>query len=170
MNAIPIKTWNNFQSTVANLSNEAPSRKVLEVILFWIRENYKNLKSEPFSIYGFDSLAKLNDKDIPVEYSSFKKSDLVNFKTVILKRKAKDVESIARFLRDTVEELGAIEVDDQCSKCKSEGMRVFANKHNGVLAYQCNVCGCSHYLDGSRVSSGELEFASERQLREFGLI
>jgi hypothetical protein len=145
-------------------------RQVLEVILFWIRSNYKHLAGEPFSVYGFDSFSKVDEREIPVEYSSFKVSDLINFKSVILKRQARDVEAIARFLRDTVEELATVEIDEQCPKCKSEGMRVFIGKHNGLLACQCNVCGYSHYSDGSRVESGGLEFASEMQLREFGLI
>ena len=170
MRTLPIKIWHEFQLAVATLSDEAPLRQVLEVILFWIRSNYKHLAGEPFSVYGFDSFAKVDEREIPVEYSSFKVSDLINFKSVILKRQARDVEAIARFLRDTVEELATVEIDEQCPKCKSEGMRVFIGKHNGLLASQCNVCGYSHYSDGSRVESGDLEFASEMQLREFGLI
>lgn len=170
MRTLPIKIWHEFQLAVATLSDEAPLRQVLEVILFWIRSNYKHLAGEPFSVYGFDSFAKVDEKEIPVEYSSFKVSDLINFKSVILKRQARDVEAIARFLRDTVEELATVEIDEQCPKCKSEGMRVFIGKHNGLLAFQCNICGYSHYSDGSRVESGGLEFASEMQLREFGLI
>ncbi|KPW94386.1 MULTISPECIES: hypothetical protein [Pseudomonas syringae group] len=170
MRTLPIKIWHEFQLAVATLSDEAPLRQVLEVILFWIRSNYKHLAGEPFSIYGFDSFAKVDEREIPVEYSSFKVSDLINFKSVILKRQARDVEAIARFLRDTVEELATVEIDEQCPKCKSEGVRVFIGKHNGLLACQCNVCGYSHYSDGSRVESGGLEFASEMQLREFGLI
>lgn len=170
MRTLPIKIWHEFQLAVATLSDEAPLRQVLEVILFWIRSNYKHLAGEPFSVYGFDSFAKVDEREIPVEYSSFKVSDLINFKSVILKRQARDVEAIARFLRDTVEELATVEIDEQCPKCKSEGMRVFIGKHNGLLAFQCNVCGYSHYSDGSRVESGGLEFASEMQLREFGLI
>lgn len=170
MRTLPIKIWHEFQSVVATLSDEAPLRQVLEVILFWIRSNYKHLAGEPFSVYGFDSFAKVDEREIPVEYSSFKVSDLINFKSVILKRQARDVEAIARLLRDTVEELATVEIDEQCPKCESEGMRVFIGKHNGLLAYQCNVCGYSNYSDGSRVESGGLEFASERQLRELGLI
>ncbi|WP_038994208.1 MULTISPECIES: hypothetical protein [Pseudomonas] len=170
MRTFPVKIWRDFQLAVATLTNEAPLRQVLEIILFWIRSNYKYLAGEPFSVYGFDSFAKLNEREIPVEYSSFKVSDLINFKSVILKRQPRDVEAIARFLRDTLEELATVEVDKQCPKCESEGMRVFIGKHNGLLAYQCNVCGYSHYSDGSRVESGGLDFASEMQLRELGLI
>jgi len=170
MRSLPIRIWHELQSAVATLSDEAPLRHVLAVILIWIRNNDKYLAGEPFSVYGFDRIAKIDERVIPVEYSSFKVSDLINFKNVILKRQAKDVDAIARFLRDTVEELATVEVDEQCPKCESEGMRVFIGRHNGLLAYQCNVCGYSHYSDGSRVSSGGLEFASERQLREIGLI
>ncbi|KTC19280.1 hypothetical protein AO391_21645 [Pseudomonas marginalis ICMP 9505] len=170
MRTLPIKIWHEFQSVVESLSDETPPRQVLQVILFWMRSNHKHLAGEPFSVYGFDSFTKLDEREIPVEYSSFKVSDLINFKSVILKRQARDVESIARFLRDTIEELATVEVDEQCPRCESEGMRAFIGKHNGLLAYQCNVCGYSHYSDGSRVENGGLEFASERQLRELGLI
>lgn len=170
MRTLPIKIWAEFQLAVATLSDEASSRQVLEVILFWIRSNYRHLAGKPFSVYGFDSLAKIDEKEIPVEYSSFKVSDLINFKSIILKRQARDVEAIARFLRDTVEELATVEIDEQCPKCESEGMRVFIGKDNQLLACQCNVCGCSHYSDGSKVESGGVEFPSEMQLRGFGLI
>lgn len=170
MRTLPIRIWHEFQSVVATLSDDTPFRKVLEVILFWIKSNYKYLDCEPFSVYGFDCFAKVDEREIPVEYSSFNLSDLINFKSVVFKRQARDVESIARLLRDTVEELATVEVDEQCPKCESEGMRVFIGKHNGLLAYQCNVCGYSHYSDGSRVEIGGLELASERQLRELGLI
>ncbi|WP_232924253.1 hypothetical protein, partial [Pseudomonas syringae] len=152
------------------LSDETPSRQVLEVILFWMRSNRKYLTGEPCSVYGFDSLAKIDEREIPVEYSSFKVSDLITFKSIVLKRQARDVDSIARFLRDTIEELATVEVDEQCPRCESEGMRAFIGKYNGLLAYQCNVCGYSNYSDGSRVENDGLEFASERQLRELGLI
>ncbi|WP_108097480.1 hypothetical protein [Pseudomonas sp. GV071] len=170
MRTLPIKIWHEFQSVVAAFSDETPLRKVLEVILFWVRSNHKYLTGEPFLDYGVDGFAKLDEREIPVEYSSFKVSDLINFKSVVLKRQARDTESIARFLRDTVEELATVEVDEKCPSCETDGMRAFIGKYNGLLAYQCNVCGFSHYSNGSRVESGGLEFASERQLREFGLI
>lgn len=137
-----IEIWQEFQLAVADLSNETSLRKVLEIILFWIRRNYKYLAGEPFLAYGFDSFAKVNERVLPVECSSFKVSDLINFKSVILKRQPRDVEAIARFLRDTLEALATVEVDKQCPKCESEGMRVFIGKHNGLLAYQCNVGWC----------------------------
>ncbi|WP_407311127.1 hypothetical protein [Pseudomonas sp. nanlin1] len=170
MRTVPIKIWHELQSVVESLSEEPPFRQVLEVILFWVRSNYKYLAGEPFSVYGFDNFVKLDGRQLPVEYSSFEMSDLINFKSAVLKRQSRDLDSIAMFLRDTIEELATIEVYEQCPRCESQGMRAFIGKHNGLLAYQCNVCGCAHYSDGSRVENGGLEFASERQLREFGLI
>ncbi|MCU1731805.1 MULTISPECIES: hypothetical protein [unclassified Pseudomonas] len=73
MRTLPIKIWHEFQSVVAALSDEAPLRKVLEVILLWVRSNHKHLTGKPFSVYGVDSFANLDEKEIPVEYSSFKK-------------------------------------------------------------------------------------------------
>lgn len=62
-----------------------------------------------------------------------------------------------------------VDVDQKCPNCKSERMRVFVGRHNGLLACQCKVCGRAHYSDGTRVVGG-LKFARERQLRECGLI
>jgi len=163
MHTLPIKIWHEFQSVVADLSDEDPLRKVLEVILFWVKSNNKDLAGEPFSVYGFDNFSELYEKDIPVEYSSFRVSDLINFKSVVLKCQAGDVESIARFLRDTVEELATVEVDEQCPSCQSEGMRAFIGKHNGLLAYQCHVCGYSRYSDGSRLCTKTFEIPSTPQ-------
>lgn len=170
MRALPTKIWQQFQLAVAGLSDEAPLRKVLEVVLLWVRVNCKYLTDEPFSMYGFDEIAKIDEEAMPVECSSFKAGDLRNFKSVVQRRQGRDVEAIARFVRDTVEELVTIEVDQQCPKCGAEVMRVFVGRKNGLLAYQCSVCGYAYYSDGSRVEGGGLEFAHERQLRELGLI
>jgi hypothetical protein len=152
------------------LSEESSLRDVLGVVLFWVRSNYKYFTVEPFSNYGFDEFSHVNESMMPVDYSSFLPSDITRFKKVILEYQAKDVESIARFLRDTIEVLITVEVDEQCPRCESDGMRVFIGRHNGLLAYQCNVCGHSHYIDGSKVEVGGLEFVSEVVLRNIGLI
>ncbi|WP_397380057.1 hypothetical protein [Pseudomonas sp.] len=152
------------------LSEESSLRDVLGVVLFWVRSNYKYFTVESFSNYGFDEFSHVNESMMPVDYSSFLPSDITRFKKVILEYQAKDVESIARFLRDTIEVLITVEVDEQCPRCESDGMRVFIGRHNGLLAYQCNVCGHSHYIDGSKVEVGGLEFVSEVVLRNIGLI
>ncbi|MEZ7179847.1 hypothetical protein QVM52_31325, partial [Pseudomonas mosselii] len=73
------------------------------VILLWVRGNYKYFTVEPFLSYGVDELSDVNESLMPVDYSSFLPSDITRFKKVILGHQAKDVESIARFLRDTIE-------------------------------------------------------------------
>ena len=169
MGGLPTKVWREFQSAVSALADEAPSRQILELILCWIRSNYQHLACEPYTTYGFDRVIKVNEREMPVERSCFKVTDLINFKSTILKRQPREGEAIARFLRDTIEELITVEVDEHCPKCKSDGMRIFIGRYNGLLAYQCGVCGYSHYSDGARVKSGELDFVSEMQLRELGL-
>jgi Zn finger protein HypA/HybF involved in hydrogenase expression len=170
MRSLPIHVWREFQLAVMLLSEESSLRDVLGVILSWIRRNHRYLAVDPFSSYGFDEFAHVNESLMPVDFSSFSPADIVHFKKVIFEYQAKEVEFIARFLRDTMEALITVEVDKQCPKCESDGMRVFMGKHNGLLAYQCNVCGHSHYIDGSKVELGGLEFANELNLRSVGLI
>ncbi|QXH58831.1 hypothetical protein [Pseudomonas maumuensis] len=170
MRSLPVQVWRELQLAVMPLSEESSLKDVLVVILSWLRGNYKWFTVEPFSIYGFDEFLHVNEDIMPVDYSSFLPSDIGHFKKVVLKYQAKEAESIARFLRDTMEALITIEIDKQCPRCESDGMRVFIGRHNGLLACQCNVCGNSHYIDGSKVEVGGLEFASEVILRGAGLI
>ncbi|KTB65124.1 MULTISPECIES: hypothetical protein [Pseudomonas] len=170
MRSLPVYVWRELQLAVMLLSEESSLRDVLGVVLLWVRGNYKYFTVEPFSSYGIDEFSHVNESLMPVDYSSFLPSDITRFKKVILEYQAKDVESIARFLRDTIELLVTVEVDKQCPRCESGGMRVFIGRHNGLLAYQCNVCGHSRYIDGSKVEVGGLEFVSEVMLRNVGLI
>ncbi|GLR12976.1 hypothetical protein GCM10007907_17660 [Chitinimonas prasina] len=170
MSAIPVKIWRNLQSEVASLERDARPREILKVILLWIRCNSQHLMLEPFLDYGFDMIKDLNEDSMPVEFSSLRSSDLSNFVNVIAKRKNKEVNAIAQFLRDVVEELVTVELDKECPNCGSFGMRAFVGKGNGKLAYQCSVCGHSHYVDGARVERDGLAFATEKNLRELGVI
>ncbi|WP_055137388.1 hypothetical protein [Pseudomonas corrugata] len=170
MRPLPVHVWRKFQSAMAQLHEGSSSRETLEVILSWIRDGYRYFTVEPFSVYGFDEFSQMDEGAMPVEFSSYLPSDLAHLKKVILEYQSKDVEFIAQFLRDTLEALITVELDKQCPDCKSDGVRIFIGKHNGLLAYQCNVCGRSHYSDGSKVGRGELEFVSAKKLREFNVI
>lgn len=103
--------WRELQLAVMLLSEESSLRGGLGVILLWVRGNYKCFTVEPFLIYGVDEFSNVNESLMPVGYSSFLPSDITRFKKVILGHQAKDVESIARFLRDTIEALITVEVD-----------------------------------------------------------
>lgn len=170
MRSLSPKIWYELQSAVTNMSGKSSARDMLDVILLWLRRNYDYFSVEPFTSYGLYELSNVDEKLMPVEFSTFRLSDLAHFKSVILRYKAKDVEAIARFLRDTLEELVTIEIDEQCPSCDSHGMRIFIGKQNGLLAFQCNVCGHAYYSDGSKVEAGGLDFVSEVRLRELGLI
>lgn len=170
MQSLPVHVWRELQLAVMQLSEESSLREILMVILSWVRGNYKYFTVEPFSSYGLDGFSHVNENLMPVDYSSFSPSDIAHFKKVILEYQAREVESIARFLRDAMEALLTLEVDQKCPRCESYGMRIFIGRHNGLLAYQCNICGHSHYIDGSRVEVGGLEFADEVKLRNAGLI
>jgi hypothetical protein len=152
------------------LDENSSLKEVLGMVLSWLRGNYKYFTVEPFSTYGIDEFSHVDENLMPVEFSSFLPSDIAQFKKVIFGYQANEAESIARFLRDTMEALITVETDKQCSRCQSDGMRIFIGRYNGLLAYQCNVCGHSYYSDGSKVGGGELEFVTEKRLRELNMI
>lgn len=170
MRYLPVRVWRDFQMAVMPLSEESSLREVLSVILSWIRGNCKCFEFEPFSEYGFDDFLHVKEDLMPVGYSSFLPGDINHFKDIVLKYRSKDVEGVARFLRDTLEALMTIEVEVECPNCEFGAMRVFIGRNKKILAYQCDVCGCSRYIDGSRVEINGLEFATEDDLRSFGLI
>lgn len=170
MRYLPVRVWRDFQLAVMQLGDDSSLRDVLNVILSWVRGNYKYFEFDPFPGYGFDAFFNVQEDLMPVSYSSFLPSDIRHFKEIILKYKSKDVESIARFLRGTLEALLTIEVDERCPNCDSYGMNVFIGRYKNLFAYQCCTCGYSIYADGSKVEINGLDFATEEDLRSAGLI
>jgi hypothetical protein len=170
MKSIPTQIWRQLQSAAAQLGEDSSQRDVLDLILLWIRSNARLVESEPFSVYGFKNFVEIDEKLMPVDFSSVTHGDVTHFRKAVLSYESNEAESIARFLRDMLEALVTIEVNKNCPRCETEWMRVFIGRSNGMLAYQCGVCGYSHYSDGARVEAGGLAFVSEAQLQEFGLI
>ena len=170
MRSLPIKMWAEFQQAVSGLDENSSSRYVLGIILNWIRSNYECFMNEPFLRYGFDRMASIDEGMMPVEFSTLKSKEVLHFRRVILKYHAKNVESIARFLRDSIENLITIETDNKCPVYGCWGMIPYVGRYNDLLAFQCKVCGHAHYSNGNKVGSGELEFATTEKLKEFQLI
>lgn len=170
MSPLPVHVWREFQSAVRLLSDDSSARDILNLILLWVRGNRKYFLLEPFCVYGFEDFLGIDEKEMPVDFSSFVLTDICSFKKFTFKYQAKDVDAIAQFLRDVVESLITVETDRQCPRCDSDGMHIFIGKQNGLLAFQCNICGYSHYSDGTRVGVGELDFITEKKLREFNMV
>lgn len=170
MNSIPVSAWRELQLAMVQLSESASLRAILGVLLSWLRGNAKLIELEPFSLYGFKEFIEVDEDSMPIDFSSVTRSDIAHYKKAILGYSSSDVESIARFLRDILEALITVEVNEKCPNCGSEWMRAFIGRNNGRLAYQCDVCGCSRYSNGARVDADGLMFVSEEKLRGFGLI
>ncbi len=169
MRSLPMHVWRKLQIAVIQLDERSSSREIFGVFVLWLRENHEHFDAEPFLTYGINYFSLVDESLMPIEFSSFLLSDLIHVRKTILKYEPKDVESIARFLRDTLEGLITVELDKQCPNCQSDGMRAFIGKQNGLLAWQCGVCGHSHYADGSKEREG-LDFLSEKKLRELKVI
>jgi hypothetical protein len=93
-----------------------------------------------------------------------------HFKTIIKKYKAKDSESIARYLRDALENLVVIEVDRQCPRCKCWGLNAYKNRKDKKIAFECPQCGFARNMEGIAISTNEITFATNDDLRRAGLI
>ncbi|MBP5100943.1 hypothetical protein [Pseudomonas protegens] len=170
MKSIPASVWRELQLAIAQFSDNASLRDFLDVLLSWVRGNSKLMELESFSLYGFKEFIEVDEDSMPIGFSSVTHGDIAHFKKAILGYSSRDAESIARFLRDTLEALITVEVNEKCPNCENDWMRAFIGRNNGRLAYQCDVCGCSRYSDGTRVEAGGLVFVSEEKLRGFGLI
>jgi hypothetical protein len=162
--------WVEFQNAIAAMADNSSSQEILNAILNWLSQYSEVLASEPFATYGFERFLILKDGNYPVEKSSMHGVEFEHFKKIIKKYGAKEVESIARYLRDTLEALVVMEVDRKCPKCENWGMGVYKNSQDGRIALECRQCGFASYLDGSRVGANELTFASNDDLRGAGLI
>jgi hypothetical protein len=162
--------WIEFQKTVAAMGDNSSPREILNTILNWLRRYSEIFSSEPFASYGFYRFLLLKEENCPVKKSSMHGVEFENFKKIIKKYRTKDTESIARYLRDTLEILVVMEVDRQCPRCGCWGMGVYKNSQDGRIAFECRQCGFASYLDGSRVSANELTFASNDDLRNTGLM
>jgi hypothetical protein len=165
-----LEVWREFQSAVDKLNEKSTPREVLGIMLAWLRSRHDFFTKQPFCNYGFAQIMKMKEESLPVEYSRL---DILHFKKIILSydyASAKNVESIAGFLRDSIEELVTLEVEKQCPNCESWDMVFYVGKYNGLLAYVCRVCGHSRYLDGSKVGTDELDFVYNNKLKEVGMI
>lgn len=168
---IPATLWTGFKASVIALGNNPSRREILALILDWTRKNSKLLDTEPFASYGLMNFINLNEGEMPVEHSAFTNDDFRHFKETISKYNPDKTDSIARFIRDTLEELIVIEVDKTCPNCHSDFMLVFLSKQKMELALVCKICGHSNYLDGSAIGEADkLDYASRDSLWRAGLI
>ncbi|WP_157160308.1 hypothetical protein [Cupriavidus sp. BIS7] len=167
---IPTALWTEFQASVIALDDNPGRRELLALILEWIRKSPKIFDAEPFASYGLGNFAKLHEDEMPVEHSAFVMDDVKHFKETVSRYDARKSDSIARFIRDTLEDLITIEVDRQCPNCRSDFMLAFTGRQKMSLAFVCKICGHSHYSDGSPIVADTLDYASTEYLRQAGLI
>lgn len=162
--------WIEFQNTIAAMADDSSPREILNTILSWLRRYPEIFSGEPFVAYSFHRFLALKEENYPVETSTMHGKEFEHFKKIIKKYRAKDTESIGMYLRDTLETLVVMEVDEQCSRCGRSGLGVYKSDQDGRIAFECRQCGFAKYVDGSRVSANELTFASVDDLRSVGLI
>lgn len=162
--------WCEFKKTIGGMPNDAKPREILNAILSWLRQYSEIFSCDPFLFYQFNKFININDKNLPVEASPMHGIEFENFRKIIYRYKMKDIESIARYLRDVLERLIILEVDRQCPRCDYWGLGIFKDSKDGRVIFECKQCGFSMYEDGSRANDSEFSFAESDDLRNAGLI
>ena len=144
--------------------------ELLRVLLQFLRECSEALGEEPFLAYGLNQFATLHVEDYPIELASSSAAEVSHLMAVIRRSKHKKSVLIAQFLRDAIEQLMVVESDRDCPLCASSGMGIFKSGLDGRLALICKVCGHGVYLDGSKLTAGELVMATTNDLKGCPLI
>lgn len=162
--------WTEFQNAIAAMDDNSSPRAILSVILSWLRKYPETFSTGEFSVYGVNRFLELREENCPVETSPMHGDEFAHFRNIIKKYGQNDIESIARYLRDTLETLVVMEADRQCPRCERWGMGIYKNSNDGRMAFECRQCGFAVYSDGSRVGANELTFASTENLNGIDLI
>jgi hypothetical protein len=172
MKALTNSDLRDLQRKVEALSDEAEPQATLTVLLRWIESHQEKMMSPPFSDYGLDKFSQFRLEDYPVSKSSLRGRELEHFRRTVSKLSLKDLAFVAMFFRDSLEALLMPEVDGECPRCNGYSIAVFKNKCDGKLLLLCKTCGFGWYLDAAQDTGGkrEYEFATERELREYGLV
>lgn len=162
--------WMDFQKMVAVMPNDSEPIEVLKSILRWLMDNSEIILSEPFLSYKLGRFLDLQLDCYPVDMSSIRGAEFDHFKKVIKKYNSQDAESIARYLRDTLESLVVLEVDKDCPKCEHWGVGAYKSCHDERIVFECRQCGYVFDADSANESTDEFTFASIEDLRRAGLL
>ncbi|MDM9645787.1 hypothetical protein [Rhizobium sp. S163] len=170
MRKLPKSIWIDFQRSVSGLNDKSSPREVLETVLNWLRNNEEMLSDGPFAAYGFGRFIAMDEHKLPVQHSSMIPSDIPHFRDIILRYNEYDLEPIARFLSDTIEEIVVLQVARPCQNCGFNSMKVYTSSFTGLLAFECSVCGYAEYSNGVKIQSDRLDFADTLTLEAAGLL
>lgn len=171
MNYISPKIWKEFQQALNDLKEDAKPSETLAMVLEWMRKYPNIFNKPPFSLYLLSRYLEIDVQEYPIEYSiaAMNNNWLSHTKRISSRYQSKDVEHIARFLSKTLESLLIIEIEDvNCPVCAHGGVNIYANKITpSRLAFECGQCGNAWYMDGVKVSIGEIDFAKTANLNDF---
>lgn len=164
------RQWAEFKQTILTMDNASPPSSILHEILTWLR-NYPDMASnKSFKLFRIDQYITLDEKNYPICKSSLRDADFEALKRNVERHQANNVDGIAMLLRDALERLLVLDLDEPCPNCKQYGLGIYYDKQDKRIAYECNRCGFAKYLDGSKVPDNRLTFATNDDLRNAGLL
>jgi hypothetical protein len=170
MKKLSISEWKEFQIKLIAMPEISTPREILKEILGWFLNNSEIILDSPFSSYGLERYLGLEIDRYPVDISPMRGAEFEHFKKAIKRYSPREADSIARYLRDTLESLVVLEVDNQCARCEHWGRKAYKSVREERIVFECGQCGFASYADGSSATSDETTFASIADLKNAGLI
>ncbi len=143
---------------------------VFSILSCWLKENYNALEEKPFSLYNLRMYANLELESYPVELSGFDYYDFKAFKNHIQKYSLQDMESFARLIRNVLESLIVLRIDEDCLRCGYMSLGIYKDISSGSLIYECKNCGMAIFADTQGVVGSVIAFATKSDLLRWKII
>lgn len=143
------RAWCELQDDLLSLSANSSATQVVEIVVSWMAKNANLLNSKPFVLYNFHQYFLMNVNDYPIELAVKKNGiNIDSFRKSVCNYDSIKLESIAMFLRDSLEEFFIVESDKDCPRCEQPCMGIWLNSVNKRVVYECKICGFSMFPNG----------------------
>lgn len=160
-----------LKSNLNRLSKRASAKDLLIVILNWMQLNKKLLEYEPYKSYLIDYL-NCNYNLYPIAYSSITCEQIIYFIRTINSFTNKDEERLVMLLRDILEDILVLEIEDTYSICgELQGLKVWFDEGSSQVVLECQYSYELFTLDGKPYRRiGHMRPATKDELKRVKLI
>lgn len=170
MNMLMSQQWIEFKHFIKSLPENANAYDLGMSVI----QGMKNWEKKFPDIFIYPSFVKLKKylaldlNQYPVEYSAKDKKSIQAFIKHLDKFEAKDRNSIARWLDNTLTDIIVFQIEPTDETfCEQGEIGIYKNKINNKLVYKCFELGTFRYIDGTKeqILENDLCFATRNDLK-----
>lgn len=164
------KAWEEFQRTMAGLSDKSQPKDVFLLIQSWLEEHEGLLHLNGIKEYSLHEYINIDINKYPIQYSNLRDEELKSFKKKI-SLPHRDVSGIGRVINGALERLVVFEVGEYCLNCGKYGLGAYEDPNFEKIVLECNQCGYAIYEDEHPYDNkNKIVPATEASLRKFRYI